>query len=142
MSLLTLQASSLATYMRTNRPKARCSAWISSCRGRILRRFRRSSSKYVEVRASSYIVLILAVRLDIERCSAAGQTNQHLTLTQISIHFRWTTSSDSTSDSSPFATRLSLAHRSLLSDAIHRFATYHLVRSVPLPLRICSIYLT
>ncbi|KAL1693722.1 hypothetical protein GGG16DRAFT_110904 [Schizophyllum commune] len=98
----------------------------------MLRRFRRSSSKYVEVRASSYIVLILAVRLDIERCSAAGQTNQHLTLTQISIHFRWTTSSDSTSDSSPFATRLSLAHRSLLLDAIHRFATYHLVRRYPL----------
>ncbi|KAL1677779.1 hypothetical protein EV122DRAFT_278765 [Schizophyllum commune] len=72
------------------------------------------------------------IRLDIERCSAAGQTNQHLTLTQIGIHFRWTTSSDCTSDSSPFATRLSLAHRSLLLDAIHRFATYHLVRRYPL----------
>ncbi|KAL1719606.1 hypothetical protein EV715DRAFT_290035 [Schizophyllum commune] len=48
------------------------------------------------------------------------------------LEFRWTTSSDSTSDSSPFATRLSLAHRSLLLDAIHRFATYHLVRRYPL----------
>ncbi|KAI5896469.1 uncharacterized protein SCHCODRAFT_02532425, partial [Schizophyllum commune H4-8] len=72
------------------------------------------------------------IRLDIERCSDACQPNQHLTLTQISIHFRWTTSSDSTSDSSAFAARLSLAHRSLLSDAIHRFATYHLIRRYPL----------